>query len=284
MLTRVRHLPVLFLAYVLVCIAANPAAAQTSLPELQQLLHEKSAYQETDFAALQRGETVVRPATAQDKREVAVSGLVTLRASAEEFLRTYRDGLTQKSNAAVLEIGTFGVAPALADVQGLTLEAEDTEDLKACIVGDCEMKLSGAMIERFAREVNWQAPDYAQQATQLFKTMLVEYVKDYRSRGDAALIEYHDKQNEVRLADEHRALVRAAGYLSEVLPRAASEMQPLEELLVWSKIKFGLKPVIKIDHVKIYKRDRELGPQVLSVSKQIYANRDRRRANLLSRL
>ena len=272
MLTRVRHLPVLVMAYALVCVASTPAAAQTSLAELQKLLHEKSAYQETDFAALQRGETVVRPAPAQDKREVAVSGLVTLRANADEFLRTYRDGLTRKSNAAVIEIGTFGAVPALADIEGLTLEAEDIDDLKACIVGDCEIKLSAAMIQRFAREVNWQAPDYAQQATQLFKTMLVEYVKDYRSRGDAALIEYHDKQNEVRLADEHEALMRATGYLSEILPRAAAEMQPFEELLVWSKIKFGLKPVIKIDHVKIYKRDRELGPQVLSVSKQIYAN------------
>ena len=272
MLTRVRHLPVLIMAYALVCVAASPAAAQTSLGELQKLLQEKSAYQETDFAALQRGETVVHPAPAQDKREVAVSGLVTLRASADEFLRTYRDGLTRKSNTAVMEIGTFGAVPALADIEALTLEATDIEDLKECIVGDCDIKLSAAMIQRFAREVNWQAPDYAQQATQLFKTMLVEYVKDYRSRGDAALIEYHDKQSEVRLADEHQALMRASGYLTDVLPRAAAEMQPLEELLVWSKIKFGLKPTIVIEHVKIYKGARELGPQVLSVSKQIYAN------------
>src|SRR6185312_1103865 len=111
MLTRLRHLPVLVMAYALVCAAASPATAQTSLAELQKLLQEKSAYQETDFTALQRGETVVRPAPAQDKREVAVSGLVTLRANADEFLRTYRDGLTQKSNAAVLEIGTFGAVP-----------------------------------------------------------------------------------------------------------------------------------------------------------------------------
>jgi hypothetical protein len=105
--------------------------------------------------------------------------------------------------------------------------------------------------------------------------MLLEYVKDYRTRGDAALIEYHDKQNGVRLADEHQALTRASGYLSEVfgkLPAASSEMQPFEELLVWSKIKFGLKPVIAVNHVTIYKRDRELGPQILAVSKQIYAN------------
>src|ERR1700754_1554152 len=219
MLPRVRHLPVLVVAYALICVAASPAAAQTSLAELQKLLHEKGAFEATDFAALQRGETVVRSAPAQDKREVAVSGLVTLRANADEFLRTYREGLTRKSNTAVLEIGTFSAAPALADLESLTLEAKDIEDLKECVVGACELKLSAAMIQRFAREVNWQEPDYTQQATQLFKTMLVEYVKDYRSRGDAALIEYHDKQNEVRLADEHQALTHSSGYLSEVLPR-----------------------------------------------------------------
>jgi hypothetical protein len=275
MLTRVRHLPVLVMAYVIVCAAASPGAAQTSLAELQKQLQEKSAFQQTDFAALERGETVVRLAPAQDKREVAVSGLVPLRANADEFLRNYRDSLTRKSNAAVMEIGTFGAAPAIADLAALTLESKDIEDLKQCVVGDCEIKLSAAMIQRFAREVNWQSADYPQQATQLFKTMLLEYVKDYRSRGDAALIEYHDKQNEVRLADEHQALTRASGYLSEIfggLPGPAAQMQPLEELLIWSKIKFGLKPVIAINHVTIYKSDRQLGPQILAVSKQIYAN------------
>lgn len=272
MLTRVRYLPILVVAYAIICAAANPAAAQTSLAELQKLLQEKAAFEETDFAALQRGEPVVRSVPAQDKREVAVSGLVTLRANADEFLRSYRDGLTRKNNAAVMEIGTFSAVPTLADVESLTLEADDLEDLKACVVGACDLKLSAAMIQRFAREVNWQAPDYAQQATKLYKMMLVEYVKDYRTRGDAALIEYNDKQDQVRLADEHQALTHASGYLSEVLPRAASEMQPLEELLVWSKIKFGLKPVLAINHVTIYKGGREFGPQILAVSKQIYAN------------
>lgn len=273
MLTRVRHLPVLVMAYALICAAASPAAAQTSLAELQQQLQEKGAFQATDFAALERGEPVVRLTPAQNKREVAVAGLVTLRANADEFLHSYREGLTRKSNAAVMEIGTFGAAPTLADLEALTLEAKDIEDLKQCVVGDCDIKLSAAMIQRFSREVDWQAPDYAQQATQLFKTMLLEYVKDYRARGDAALIEYHDKQNQVRLADEHQALTQASGYLTGVfagVPQA--ELQPFEELLVWSKIKFGLKPVIAINHVTIYKRDREFGPRILAVSKQIYAN------------
>lgn len=275
MLTRKRHLPVFVMACAVICVMTSPTIGQTSLAELQKLLQDKGTFDETDFAALQRGETIVRRAAAQEKREIAVAGLVNVRANAEEFLRSYRDSLTRKSNAAVLEIGSFGAAPALADLETLTLEAEDIEDLKQCVVGGCEVKLSAAMIQRFAREVNWQAPDYAQQATQLFKTMLLEYVKDYRARGDAALIEYNDKQKEVQMASEHQALVRASGYLNEIFaaaPQNVSELRPVEDLLVWSKIKFGLKPVIAVNHVTIYKRDRELGPQILAVSKQIYAN------------
>ena len=274
MLTRVHNPLLLVMVCALVCSVAGVAEAQTSLAELQQSLNNQGGFNETDLTALERGQTVVKLAPVQDKREVAVAGLVHLRATADEFLRSYRESLTKKSNTAVLEIGSFGAVPALADLQNLTLEAKDIDDLKECVVGDCQIKLSAAMIERFAKEVNWQAPDYAQQATQLFRTMLFEYVTDYRARGDAALINYGDKSNEVRLAEEHKALAKASGYLSDVFGAggSSSELQPVEELIVWSKIKFGLKPVIAINHITIYKRERELGPQVLFVSKQLYAN------------
>ena len=275
MLTRAHQLSVFVAACALVCSAAAIAKAQTSLAELQQLLQQKAAFNEKEFAALQQGQSIVKLAPVQDKREVAVSGLVSLRATADEFLRSYRDSLMHKNNAAVLEAGRFGTEPSLNDLQNLTLEAQDIEDLKDCVVGDCEIKLSAPMIERFARQINWQAPDYAQQVTQLFKSMLLDYVRDYRTRGDAALIEYNDKQNEVRLIDDQQELSRVSGYLNDIVPvsaRDASELRPVEQMIVWSKIRFGLKPVIAINHVTIYKRDRELGPQILAVSKQIYAN------------
>jgi hypothetical protein len=273
MLTRVRHLPVFVLAFALLCSAALTIDGQTSQAELQKVLQDKAAFADTDFAALQRGETIVKLAPAQDKREIALSGLVNLRASAEDFLRSYRESLTQRTNAAVLELGSFSATPTLSDLQNLTLEPDDIEDLKECAVGDCDIKLSAAMIERFAREVNWQAPDYAQQATLLFKTMLLDYVRDYHARGSAALIEYNDKPTGVRLADEQRELTGTSGYLNDIFASAlATQTRPAEEMLVWSKIKFGLKPVIAVNHVMIYKRGLELGPQVLAVSRQIYAD------------
>jgi hypothetical protein len=268
MLTRNQYL----LCTLLVCLGASTALAQASMAEFQQVLREKASFQEPDFAALQLHQPVVRLAPTTDKREVAVTGLVNTNASAGEFLRLYRDSMMRKNNAAILEIGSFGHEPALADLGDLTLESDDIDDLKECVVGDCQIKLSAPMIERFRKEIDWSAPDYQIRVTNLFKNMLLAYVKDYRARGEAALIEYSDKSDSVSLAAEHRALTSAAGYVSSFLSDRKSGLQLMEEALVWSKIKFGLKPVIAVNHISIYKRNSAVGPQVLVASKQIYAN------------
>jgi hypothetical protein len=268
MLTRNQYL----LCTLLVCFVTSTGLAQTSITEFQKLLAEKASFQEADFAALQANQPVVRLAPVSDKREIAVAGLVNIRAGADDFLRSYRDSMLRKSNAAILEIGSFGSQPALADLESLTLDTSDFEDLKDCVIGDCDVMLSAAMIDRFRREIDWNAPDYALKATGLFKQMLSEYVRDYRTRGEAALIQYNDKQNEIDLATEQRALSRASGYTNSLLADSHAGLKLIEDVIVWSKIKFGLKPVIAVNHITIYKRDREVGPQVLIASKQIYAS------------
>ena len=256
----------------LISFGVTTAQAQHSIAEFQKLLRQKAAFEESDFAAGQLEQPVVRLVPVSDKREVAVSGLVNIRAGAEEFLRSYRESMTRKNNSAILEIGSFATDPALADLRNLTIEPQDIEDLKECVAGECQVKLSAAMIGRFRKEIDWQAPDYQLHAANLFKQMLLEYVRDYRSRGDVALIEYNDKRDEVSLASEHRALTAAPGYINNLLADERSGLQLLEEAIVWSKIKFGLKPVVAINHITIYRRNGDVGPQVLVASKQIYAN------------
>ena len=262
----------IFLCTLLVYLSASTSQGQGSIAEFQKLLREKAAFDETDLAALQTNQPVVRLSPVGDKREVAVSGVVSVRAGAEDFLKSYREGMTRKNNAAILEIGSFGKEPALSDLQNLTIEPGDIEDLKNCVVEDCQVKLSATMIERFRNGIDWQSPDHDAAVTNLFRQMLVDYVRDYRARGDAALIEYNDKRAEVNLANEHRALAAASGYINGVLADPKSGLQLVEDAIVWSKIKFGLKPVLAINHIRIYRRDREVGPQVLVESKQIYAN------------
>ena len=268
MLTRIQYL----LCTSLICIAASTGMGQTSFAEFQKILQEKANFEQTDFAALQFSQPIVRLAPVSDKREVAVSGVINISAGADEFLKSYRDSMRRKSNAAILEIGGFSKEPALTDLQDLTIDPGDIEDLKECVIGDCDVKLSAAMIERFRKEIDWESPDYQLKATNLFKQMLLEYVRDYRTRGEAALIEYNDKRDLVSLATGQRALAAASGYINDALADQKSELRLVEDAIVWSKIKFGLKPVLAINHITIYRRDRDVGPQVFIASKQIYAN------------
>jgi hypothetical protein len=264
----------------IVCLGLNVGLAQRSVPEFHKILREKEAFDETDLAALDQGENVVRVLPVGDKREVAVCGLMSLQASPEVFLQSFRETMAQKSNPAILEIGTFSSTPTLDDLRALTIENGDLEDLKECVVGDCQLKLSAMMIERFQKEVNWEAPDYRVQATLLLKLMLLDYVRDYLARGDVALIEYNDKPKIVRLAEEQRALKASSSYIYDVFNKFSQHVRgfPLsktpnvENAIIWSKVKFGLKPVIAINHITIYKNEKEAGPQILIASKQIYAN------------
>jgi len=269
MLTRIQYL---LCTSLFVCIATSTGAGQTTFAEFQKILQEKANFEQADFAALQFSQPIVRLAPVSDNREVAVSGVINIQARADEFLKSYRDSMSRKSNAAILEIGSFSKEPALADLQDLTVDARDIEDLKNCVIGDCEVKLSASMIERFRNEVDWQSPDYQLQATNLFKQMLLDYVRDYRTHGEAALIEYNDKRDQVSLATGQRALAAASSYINDVLAGQKSDLRLVEDAIVWSKIKFGLKPVLAINHITIYRRDRDVGPQVLISSQQIYAN------------
>ncbi len=278
--TRVSRLLVFIVFCAIVWVGTNSAVAQNSVAEFHKLLREKAALDETGIAALEEGQTVVTLLPVQDKREVAVCGLVSLQVPAEVFLQSFREAMVQQTNLAILEIGRLSSAPTLDDLRTLTIEDRDLDDMKECIVGDCRLKLSATMIERFHKEVDLQAPDYRIQATKLLKQMLLDYVRDYQARGDVALIEYNDKPKEVHLADEQRGLVSASSYVNDFLPKfpqsqkgfPTSELRLLENAIVWSKINFGLKPVIAINHITIYKRVEETGPQILIASKQIYAN------------
>jgi hypothetical protein len=278
MLNNKSSLLIFFGICALVSLSANNCPAQDSEAEFRKALSDRASFTETDFLALTQGQPVVKLLPARDKREVVVAGLTLLQAPAELFLQSFRESMIRKNNAAILEIGSFSSQPTIDDLQMLTFEDRDLEDLKQCVVGDCRLKLSALMIDRLHKEVDWSAPDYRAQATQLLKLMLLDYVRDYQARGDSALIEYHDKQTAVRLADEQRDLMAALGHdVLDEIPRPLKsspnvELRLIEHTLVWSKIKFGLKPVIAINHITIYQREQNAGPQILIASKQIYAN------------
>lgn len=271
---RIRNFPLFLTLCALLCFGVNTGLGQSTGGQFHKIFDDA-----TDLAELDQGQPVVKLLPTQDKREVAVCGLVDLQVTADAFLKSFRESMVRKSNPAILEIGSFSSEPTLDDLQDLTFENRDMEDLKECVVGNCKLKLSAAMIERLHTEVDWTAADYRIRATELLRLMLLDYVRDYLRRGEIALIEYNDKPDRIRLAEEQQVLMIGSNSVYDQLelpqqqkPLPESGLAIVDNKIVWSKIKYGLKPVIAINHIIIYKREQKSGPQILIVSNQIYAN------------
>lgn len=276
-----RSLSALAVLFATFGIGGVTCLGQASVEEFQTVLASRAGFTAQDFSSLERGQMVTKLLPVTDKREVAVCGVARLQAPPSVIMKAFQDSMAQRKGRSLSGIVKFSNSPTLADLQTLTLENRDIEDLKQCAVGACKLKVSAAMIERLHQEVDWTSSDYRSQATQLFRQMLLAYVRDYLTRGDAALIEYQDQSQAVRLEEEVRSLLDGALYLNEFAPDLAnylrtfpmSERPDTQNAISWTKIKFGLKPVIIITHVVTYSPHSGKGAaQVLTVSKQIYAS------------
>jgi hypothetical protein len=258
---------------------AAACPAQNSSEEFRGVLLKQAAFTAEEFSALERGEVVVKPLPATDKREVAFCGVARLQGAPPALLAAFKESLTRSGNRVILGGGRIGTPPAPEDLRALSLEKGEVDDIRRCEVGDCKVQLSAAMIARLRGEVDWAAPDYRPSAERLFKAMLFDYVRDYLARGDAALVEYGDRARPVRLADEQSALLGSLPYVSVSAPEFAAylrgfpraELPGVENALHWSEVKLGLKPVILLTHTATYTRRRDDAPQILVATKQLYA-------------
>ena len=253
--------------------------AQLQTPDLDFFLRKQVGLTPLELGSLEKGQTIVKLPKTSDTREVAVFAIVRLDVPSPFFVDSVRDIVRFKTGDNVMQTGKFSNPPRLEDLSGLTLEAADIEALRRCRVNNCDMKLPARTIERFRKDVNWSAPNYRERASELFRLVLLENVQNYLKAGNAALGEYNDKAYAVRIADEFATLLRPAPYMYAYAAEFEKHLQGFphandagaEDFVYWSKEKFGMKPVISVTHVSIYKRNTPSGLHVLIASKGIYA-------------
>jgi hypothetical protein len=260
--------------------AVTTPVAEPSLPEPQTFLRKQLAFTPLELSALESGQIIVKLPKTDETREVAAFAIGRLDVPAEFFLKRMRDIVNFKKSENVLQIGKFSDPPRLEDLTNLTLDSTEMESMRRCKVSQCDFKMSASAIERFRKQVNWSAPDYRERVTALTHEMLFEYVHDYLHGGNGALGEYSDKGYRLRVAEELQSILQPApymyGYAAEFQKylREFPNSRPayVENFFYWSKEKFGLKPVISVTHVTVYKLSQAYGEDVLIASKGIYAN------------
>jgi hypothetical protein len=261
---------------------SNRISASTVIEQMRQYLDKNANVQAVDFSKIKSGKILVESLPAEDKRETAFFGIMSVNAPAELSFNIFQENISRLGRKSLLAANSFSNPPSLADLEDLTLEEGDIEVLKKCRVGKCGLRLSVQMIERFQSEVDWQAADYQQQATNLFRRMILQYMQDYLLRGDAALIEYNDHPKPVSLRQEQEGLLKDLSWINNHAPeffdylRNPQHAEPanIKKSISWAKVKFGLRPVIIITQTITYTAENDDGSsKIISVSKQLYASR-----------
>ena len=247
--------------------------------EPHAFLRKEIGLADSDLTAMDRGQAVAKSLRTKASKEIAVLGVVQVRVPKEFFLDEFRDIARFKKSEFVTQIGRFSEPPRPEDLEALTLERSDLDGLTTCRVGKCDMKLPGPFIARLRAEVDWNSPNHEARANAVWREVFVDYINAYLARGHEALAAYEHRKASIDPVEEFRTLLRQSLHVYGDMPALHEYLQEfpnatlphVENFVYWSKEHFGLKPVINLTHVAIY-RPPTTGGEVLIASKNIYSS------------
>ena len=231
----------------------------------------------SQLRAADGGEVIVRLIKTDDPRDVAVVGMMTVRASRDAVVARALE-LNGGDIAQATEAGVFGNPPAAADVAAVELDRSEYKSLRNCRPGSCAFKLSTSAMQSFSAGVDWSSPNAKTQVDQHLRGDLLRLVADYQRRGNAAMPTYDDGPG-VRSADAFAAvLAQAAPILNAYAPELhrylttypAGRPAGTHDFVYWSERRVPrMRPTLMIDHVVVYAPPNEAA---FIVRKQVYAN------------
>ncbi len=267
-----------FAAVLAVTLSFPSLGVQPGEPAL--FLAKYAGLSNEDLSDITKGIPVSRILNPSVPTEVVPFGTIRVGVPAEFFVEKFKDIAAFKKGKEILQIGKFHSPPRLEDLDSLTLGLDELEALSRCRLGSCGLKMTGEMISRLQREVNWAAPDWQRVAMAAYRRILFDYVNGYVQKGPAALAVYQDKPEPLRLADELRSIISASPYLGQYLPELSRHLvsfpgRPLpdsEHFLYWSQERFGFKPVVSVTDVSICRVAHGDGVSYVIASMQIYSS------------
>lgn len=254
-----------------------------SPPRLVDFLQQRIGFDAAQVAAVERGEPVVKVLEARDRRDVALFGIITVPLTRDAYVRAARDFPAALRTPSRTQLGVFSTPATAADVAAVTINPRDVAEMKDCKPGDCVVKLPATDMRQIHDHTNWSGSSAELQAqlSSYARRRLVEYVTDYRTRGDSAMAIYDDRGNlNVRAREAFAAQLAESPYVYDNVPSLRQyltsyphgSLPGAAEIIFWSEdVLPRLRPILSVTHLVVYSPP-ELPHATVIAAKQIYAN------------
>jgi hypothetical protein len=251
-------------------------SAEATLPPALANYLQQQKFTAEQRAKVQAGEAVTQMLDADANSEVAILGVVWIGAPVEHYLAAVRDIEQFERGGNFLVTKRISTPPRPEDFDALTLADEDVADLKDCRIGSCDVKLGAPALARLQKSVDWSRPSAAADANTIMRALALEYVNGYLEGGNARLAVYRDSDRPSFVSKEFASLIARTPPLSSdlqnlkryLLDYPVATLPQSESYLYWQKVKFGLKPTIRINHVTIVPQSAG----AIVTSKMLYAS------------
>jgi len=235
---------------------------------------------DSEIADIDQGKAVAKILESPTPSEVFVFGSVFINAQPSAYMQMAGDMDRLKSLPNYVGIRRFSDPPQPSDLAGFELDADDVDDLKKCKPEDCDIQLPAEEIEQFRSQIDWSGADPVGQVNNLARKMALEGLLAYQKGGNAALGTHRDKKSPAQVSKQFHALLSRSNLLLERLPAFYSYLLDYPDaslpdstsFFYWEKVKFGLKPTLRINQQIAARATGEQGPVDVVAIKQLYAS------------
>jgi len=260
---------------------AVPGLAQTS-SELRNFLSQKIGLSQDQIVAIQHGQPFAKNVQPRSPAEIFVLGVIYVNAAPESYLKFATDFDRLRKYPEYLAINKFSDPPQLSDLQGFAFGSDDIKALKDCKPEHCAVQMpASTAMDELRKSVNWAGPNVDEEVNHLVQKLALSRVLEYQKEGNRTLgMVYNDKGKQVNVADQFKYMLS----YYQVLPRDLPDFYKylldypnakpvnVENSFHWEKLKFGMKPTLRIVHVVTMHGDKPNQLPYVIAEKQLYSS------------
>ena len=236
-----------------------------------------SAQQIDDIRA---GKAVARIMKSRIPDEIFVFGVVYVNAAPRSYVQFANDFDRLRRLPDFLAVGRFSNPAQLSDLEGFEFDSSDIKSLKECVPRHCDIQMPSEGIEGVHKSIDWDAPDLAHQVNQQLQQHVIDGLQAYRREGNPALGVYLDKVNPTDVSQQFAYMLSYHEVLPKYLPDFHRYLLDypnvksanVEDTFYWAKVKFGLKPTLRLVHVVTWQGQSSAEPAYAIAEKQLYSS------------